>query len=144
MSHRQRPSLKGRGSEIFFSGEDGSDEAEASGAQPVGDGEDFPTTAMPEDLAGDQPYSGEMKKLTFNLPLELSFALDEIQLSLRRATRTGVTKTEIVQAALERTRREFQRDGVDSQLWADLGLEASRNRSVSERNADPQDRGFSA
>jgi hypothetical protein len=128
MSNRPRPSLKGRGSEIFFSEDDEADETEASGAESIGDGEASQTAVMPGNERGDSHYSGEMKKLTFNLPLELSFALDEIQLNLRRATRSGVTKTEIVQAALERTLREFQEEGVDSQLLTDLGLDVTHSR----------------
>ncbi len=128
MSNRPRPSLKGRGSEIFFPRDDDADETEASASPSTSDAKDSQTAVMPDNMGGDPHYSGEMKKLTFNLPLELSFALEEIQLNLRRATRSGVTKTEIVQAALERTLREFQEEGVDSQLLTDLGLEVTHSR----------------
>ena len=125
MSSRQRPSLKGRGSEIFFSSDDDAEPTDGSQPDAIGEGGE-PRTTMSEDSGHRQSYSGEMKKLTFNLPLELAFALDEVQLNVRRATRSGVTKTEIVQAALERTVREFQEDGVESRLLKDLGLEPVR------------------
>lgn len=129
MSSRQRPSLKGRGSEIFFS-EDEAGQGDDNASESIDDGEESPTTAVAGSVEHEPGYSGEMKKLTFNLPLELDFALDEVQLGLRRATRSGVTKTEIVQAALERALHEFQRDGVESQLLEDLGFEAVRTDST--------------
>lgn len=125
MSSRQRPSLKGRGSDIFFS-EDETEDHDENAAESLAGNEEPDSTAVAERIEHEPDYSGEMKKLTFNLPLELDFALDEVQLSLRRATRSGVTKTEIVQAALERALEEFQRDGVESQLLEDLGVEAVR------------------
>ncbi len=127
MSSRQRPSLKGQGSEIFFPADEDADETEALGPRSSRDDEAPQTPLTSANMAGNRRYSGEMKKLTFNLPLELSFALEELRLNLRRATHSGVTKTEIVQAALERTLREYQEDGVDSQLLADLGFEVSRS-----------------
>lgn len=135
MSKRQRPSLKGRGSAIFFSEDESEHDREAK-SEPTDTVEGTRDTSATENTADEMRYSGEMKKLTFNLPLELAFALDEIQLDIRRATRSGVTKTEIVQAALERTFREFQEGGDESQLLDDLGFEALRTGSTPSDSVD--------
>lgn len=133
MSNRQRPSLKGRGSSIFFS-EDAADPTEEASSHVSEASEDRQQRTA--SIRVDGNYSGAMKKLTFNLPLELSYGLDELQLKLRMATRSSVTKTEIVQAALERTIREVQDEAGERRLLADLGFDAAPAAAASTNDAD--------
>lgn len=133
MSNRQRPSLKGRGSSIFFS-EDDADPTEEASSHVSETSEDRQQRKATIGAGGDD--SGAMKKLTFNLPLELSYGLDELQLKLRMATRSSVTKTEIVQAALERTIREVQDDEGERRLLAELGFDATPTAATSTPDAE--------
>ncbi len=113
MAARKRPSLKGRGAEIFLTDPDADSER--------------PNAGRPGRQKARMPaygYSGRKEKATFYLPEELLFALEEIWRDLRILTRAKVTKSEIVQAALERVAGEFKENGPTSRLLEDLGLPA--------------------
>ena len=142
MAARKRPSLKGRGASIFLSG------SEPTARQPAGIPV-RPNTIKPEhQKAGRQSgktessqhtgvmvspnagmpvngYSGRKEKATFYLPEELLFGLEVLWRDLRIMTRSKVTKSDIVQAAVERAAKEFQKAGPDSHLLKELGLEVN-------------------
>ena len=129
MAARKRPSLKGRGAEIFLT------DPNADSERPPARTPESQQARVPEGPNAGRPgrqnaripaygYSGRKEKATFYLPEELLFALEEIWRDLRILTRAKVTKSEIVQAALERVAGEFKENGPTSQLLEDLGLPA--------------------
>jgi hypothetical protein len=139
MAARKRPSLKGRGAEIFLS--EPAADAERPHARipearqartpeyPKAGKPAHPNTRRPEG-----PYSGRKEKATFYLPEELLFALEEIWRDLRVLTHTKVTKSDIVQAALERAAGEFRENGAASRLLVELGLELHAQASLDQTN----------
>jgi hypothetical protein len=143
MAARKRPSLKGRGAEIFLSDPDANADADTehqharmpearqahTPQDPKAGKPAHPNARMPA-----YPYSGRKEKATFYLPEELLFALEEIWRDLRVLTRTKVTKSDIVQAALERAAGEFRENGAASRLLADLGLELHAQAGLDQTN----------
>ena len=128
MSTRKRPSLRGRGAEIFLTddtkpttgdhrrGDLREEEAGLPSSQPDR------TSANPNNSVTAFGYSGRKEKATFYLPEEVVAALEETWRDLRVMTHAKVKKSEIVRAALERTTEEFRRHDTASRLLEDLGF----------------------
>lgn len=125
MAARKRPSLKGRGASIFLSeGESGQKRTTSQSARMPASA----TTSKTESQKAGIPangYSGLKEKATFYLPEELLFQLEVVWRDLRVMTRSKVTKSDIVQAAIERMAREFQKQGSSSLLLKDLRLKVN-------------------
>ncbi|HED03779.1 MAG TPA: hypothetical protein ENI60_03310 [Candidatus Fraserbacteria bacterium] len=128
MSTRKRPSLRGRGAEIFLT----DDTERTTGDHQRGDlreeeahlpaNQHNQTPGSPSNGETAFGYSGRKEKATFYLPEEVVAALEETWRDLRVMTHAKVKKSEIVRAALERTTEEFRRHGTASRLLEDLGF----------------------
>lgn len=129
MAARKRPSLKGRGASIFLS------EGETEQKRTTNQSTRMPastTTSKTESPNAGMPangYSGLKEKATFYLPEELLFQLEVVWRDLRVMTRSKVTKSDIVQAAIERITSEFQQQGSSSLLLKDLRLVVNGSKS---------------
>lgn len=88
---RKRASVKGKGADIFLSGQD--DQQGRVGT----------------------PAARAHKKATFYLPPDLLDRLDDAWLDMRRVNR-GVTKSELVAAALAAALAEYDKRGKQSRL----------------------------
>ncbi|HNQ34661.1 MAG TPA: hypothetical protein PKN80_01185 [bacterium] len=101
---KKRPSLKGKGAEIFLSGE------------PAAGRATRPTAAGHETKreAGEEK---EKEKATFYFPPKLLSDLDEAWMKLRRENRR-IKKSDLVRAALVEALADFKRRGRESLLAA--------------------------
>lgn len=97
---KKRPSLKGKGAEIFLSGE------------PAAGRTDRAATAAPEKK---RKADEEKEKATFYFPPELLSDLDETWMKLRRENRR-IKKSDLVRAALVEALADFKRRGRQSLL----------------------------
>ncbi len=91
----KRPSVKGKGADIFLSGDS---KAPSS-----------------HKLKGEQ----ERKKATFYIPQDIVDALDDAWLDMRRIKR-DVTKSELVTVALERALSDYADKGKQSHLQQEV------------------------
>ncbi len=142
MAARKRPSLKGRGAAIFLEEPSRPTQIQALPERPHAGTPESPKASMPESPQTRTPeggntrtpafaYTGPKEKATFYLPEELLFTLEVVWRDLRVMTRSKVSKSDIVQAALHSVLTEFQEQGADGHLVKALGL------SVREASSDP-------
>jgi|GEM_PF-1183750 len=136
MAARKRPSLKGRGAEIFLEEPAKPQPQPPKARMPEAPNSRIPESpndgrrAYPNDRTPESPNTrmpenggpAPKEKVTFYLPEELLFRLELVWQDLRIQTRIKLSKSDIVQAALEQALAEYQQLGPESRIVETLGL----------------------
>ena len=98
----KRPSLRGKGAEIFLGGET------AESTKSVSDVIDRVQAKRAERPATPKVEKTEKEKATFYLPVEVLEDLESVWHDVRKITHRKIKKSEIVSIALAQVASEFQ------------------------------------
>jgi len=127
----KRPSLKGKGAQIFLGGEDDAQDESSSSqknvsevaskvkarksmskneldADPAQDIAETPKAVIAKPSNDGSPEKIEKDKATFYLPLDVLEDLEELWHDVRRLTHKKIKKSEIVSIALQHASDEFR------------------------------------
>lgn len=77
-------------------------------------------TNTPENIQKEEFYAEKKEKVTFNLPVSLLRQLEEVWMQMRRSSAKKISKTSLVEAALQQAFSELEKQKEHSFFYKKL------------------------